>query len=143
LHRAGIVDHPIDASRGLSPDDVAHLEDRGLAITNLVNEATARANELTPEQLRAGADRLRKIVRRVGPRVVAVLGSTAYREAFGDRGARTGRQPGRFERAELWVLPNPSGLNAHETLDSLAGAYRAAAAAAGVIPRAPRRRGDR
>jgi double-stranded uracil-DNA glycosylase len=135
LHRAGIVDRRIDASRGLSSEDLAHLEDRGVAITNLVNVATARADELAAAQLRAGGERLRRTVRRVHPRVVAVLGLTAYRQAFGQRGGRAGRQPEDLEGAELWVLPNPSGLNAHETLDSLASAYREAAEAAGVIPR--------
>jgi TDG/mug DNA glycosylase family protein len=65
--------------------------------------------------------------------VVAVLGLTAYRQAFADRKARPGKQPATLAGAELWVLPNPSGLNAHETPASLATAYRAAAVAAGVI----------
>ena len=141
IHRAGIVDHQVDASRGMSPRDIADLEGRGVAITNLVNEATARADELTADQLRAGGQRLRETVRRVRPRVVAVLGLTAYRKAFADKGARTGRHADGFEGAELWVLPNPSGLNAHETLDSLARAYREVAEAAGVIP-GPARRHD-
>jgi TDG/mug DNA glycosylase family protein len=135
LHRAGIVERRIDASAGLSADDVAHLAARGVAITNLVNSATARADELTVEELRAGAERLRATVRRVRPRVVAVLGLTAYRAAFGVRGGTPGRQPDRLEGADLWVLPNPSGLNAHETLDSLAAAYAGAARAAGIILR--------
>jgi len=63
-----------------------------------------------------------------------VLGITAYREAFGDRSVTVGRQPRRLAGAELWVLPNPSGLNAHETVRSLADAYRDAAQAAGVLP---------
>jgi TDG/mug DNA glycosylase family protein len=143
LHRAGIVERPIDASAGLSVDDVVHLQVRGVAITNLVNSATARADELSVDQLRAGADRLRATVRRVRPRVVAVLGLTAYRAAFGVRGGTPGRQPEQLEDAELWVLPNPSGLNAHETLDSLAAAYASAARAAGISLRSIPRRGDR
>ena len=62
-----------------------------------------------------------------------MLGLTAYRQAFADRKAEPGRQPATLAGAELWVLPNPSGLNAHETPVSLAAAYRAAAVAAGVI----------
>ena len=65
---------------------------------------------------------------------VAVLGITAYRSAFGVRGAAPGRQPGSLGGAELWVVPNPSGLNAHETIASLAQAYGAAARAADVLP---------
>jgi TDG/mug DNA glycosylase family protein len=63
---------------------------------------------------------------------VALAGITAYRAAFGDAKARPGRQPERFEGAELWIVPNPSGLNAHETIASLAAAYREPAIAAGV-----------
>jgi TDG/mug DNA glycosylase family protein len=65
-------------------------------------------------------------VRRWKPRVVAVLGLTAYRQAFGKPKAAQGRQDDRLVGAELWVLPNPSGLNAHETIDSLAASYRRA-----------------
>jgi TDG/mug DNA glycosylase family protein len=134
LHRAGLVDRAIDASAGFSPDDVARLEARGIGITNLVNVATARADELSPEDLQAGGERLRETVRRVGPRVVAVLGLTAYRQAFGQPRAGAGRQRDDLEGAELWVAPNPSGLNAHETIDSLAAAYRRVGEAAGVVP---------
>ena len=67
------------------------------------------------------------------PVVVAVAGVTAYRAAFGDRRAALGRQPEPFAGAELWIVPNPSGLNAHETIDTLAAAYRAPAEAAGVV----------
>jgi TDG/mug DNA glycosylase family protein len=72
-----------------------------------------------------------------------VLGLTAYRKAFADKSARTGRHADGFEGAALWVLPNPSGLNAHETLDSLARAYREVAEAAGVIPGSARRHDGR
>jgi TDG/mug DNA glycosylase family protein len=130
LHRAGITEHEVDASSGLTPADADELLAKGVGISNLVNVATARADELTPEQLRAGVERLRQLVARTRPRVVAVLGLTAYRAAFGVRTAPTGRQPEPFEGAELWVLPNPSGLNAHATVESLAGWYRAAAQAA-------------
>lgn len=133
LHRAGITDRLVDASEGMRPEDARHLVERGVGITNLVNRATARADELTAAELRAGAERLGALVEAVAPRVVAVLGLTAYREAFGDRRAATGPQPHGLAGAELWVLPNPSGLNAHETLESLAAWYGRAAAAAGVV----------
>ena len=88
---------------------------------------------LSIEQLREGAQRLRRRVRELRPQVVAVLGITAYRAAFGRPATVAGRQPDGLEGAELWVLPNPSGLNAHETVASLADAYRDAALAAGVV----------
>ncbi len=72
------------------------------------------------------------------PTVVAVLGITAYRTAFGARTARSGKQPEPLAGAELWVLPNPSGLNAHETVASLASAYGEAASAAGILHEDPR-----
>ena len=135
LLRAGIVDRRIDPSAGLSDADRDLLVERGVGITNLVARATARADELTSDELRAGAARLRATVARVRPRVVAIAGITAYRKAFGVRTARVGRQPADFEGAALWVVPNPSGLNAHDTVDSLARVYRDAARDAGVVPR--------
>ena len=132
LHRAGITPRLVDASGGMSADDREMVVAAGLGITNLVPIATARADELTADELRAGAARLTQLVRDRRPRVVAVLGLTAYRQAFGRPATRQGRQDEDLAGAELWVLPNPSGLNAHDTVDSLAAAYRAAAAAAGV-----------
>jgi TDG/mug DNA glycosylase family protein len=132
LYRAGIVDRLIDASRGLMPGDADLLVARGVGITNIVNVATARADELTPEQLRDGAGRLEALVRTTAPRVVGVLGLTAYRQAFGRPRAVAGRQPEDLAGAELWVAPNPSGLNAHASLASLAADYRELAVRAGV-----------
>jgi TDG/mug DNA glycosylase family protein len=132
LFRAGITDHVIDASAGFAPADVDHLLDRGIGITNLVARGTARADELTPDELEAGGHRLSQLVVQVKPKVVAVLGITAYRVAFGLRRATVGRQPDGLGPAQLWVVPNPSGLNAHSSLDSLAAAYREAAVAAGI-----------
>jgi TDG/mug DNA glycosylase family protein len=132
LFRAGIIDHVIDASAGFDPADVAHLKDRGVGITSLVAAATARADELTTTELREGAVALRERVARVRPRVVAMLGITAYRTAFEKPGAVVGEQPAGMSGAKLWVVPNPSGLNAHETVDSLAVAYAEAARAAGI-----------
>lgn len=115
------------------PESVSRqLIDSGVGITNLVPVATARADELSRAELRAGAARLEQSVRRVRPRVVAMLGLTAYRQAFGRIATTAGRQAESIADAELWVLPNPSGLNAHETVATLAVAYRAAAEAAGL-----------
>lgn len=137
LYAAGITDHPIDHADGMSQADHDYLVKRGIAITNLVRRATATAAELTTAELRAGGKQLRAFVRHHTPKVVAVLGITAYRSAFGERNATVGRQPDRFEEALLWVLPNPSGLNAHETIASLATAYAEPAAAAGIDLHAP------
>ena len=133
LLAAGIIERPIDPAAGMTDADREHLTSRGIGITNVVHRATARADELTDEELRAGGQRLEALVARVHPRVVALAGITAYRSAFGRRKARLGRQAETLGGAELWVVPNPSGLNAHETVATLATAYAAAARAAGVI----------
>jgi len=134
LLEAGIIERPIDPAAGMTDADREHLTSRGIGITNVVHRATARADELTDDELRAGGERLVALVERVRPRVVAVAGITAYRTAFGRRKAALGRQEETLGGAELWVVPNPSGLNAHETVASLATAYAAAARAAEVIP---------
>ncbi len=133
LHRAGIVDRVIDTSAGMRPEDEAHLVARGVGITNLAMRATARADELRPAELREGVAGLEAKVAAWRPKVVAILGLTAYRHAFGEPLATAGRQGRRLAGAEVWALPNPSGLNAHETVDTLATAYREAATAAGVV----------
>jgi TDG/mug DNA glycosylase family protein len=122
----------IDASHGLAHKDRAHLIARHVGITTLVDGATARADELSPRQLIAGAAALRQRVRSIRPHLVAMLGVTSYRIAFNSPAATVGRQPDGLEGAEMWVVPNPSGLNAHETIASLASAYREAAIAAGI-----------
>ena len=121
---AGVLGSAVDPSGGMTDADRARFTARGLGITNLAPRATAKASELTTAELREGGERLRELVRTRRPRVVAVAGVTAYRLAFGVRTAQVGRQPDPFEGSELWVVPNPSGLNAHETVDSLARAYR-------------------
>ena len=98
-----------------------------------INRATARADELNPAELRTGSLRLTEFVRRHRPRVVAVAGITAYRTALSRPHASGGEQPETLAGARLWVVPNPSGLNAHENLDTLAEAYAAPARAAGVL----------
>ena len=133
LLEAGIITEPISPSAGMTDADRDRLRSRGIGITNIVRRATAKASELSADELRAGGAELVATVRRTTPRVVAIAGITAYRTAFGQRRATLGRQPEPFEGAELWVVPNPSGLNAHETVHSLALAYGAAARAAGVI----------
>ncbi|MEO6651230.1 MAG: mismatch-specific DNA-glycosylase [Ilumatobacteraceae bacterium] len=133
LLRAGIIEHEIDRGAGMTDADRAHLIDRGVGITNVVRRTTARASELSVVELREGGETLRATVRDHRPRVVAVAGVTAYRSAFRYPKAVMGEQPDRFEGARLWVVPNPSGLNAHETIDSLADAYRAPAVAAGIV----------
>ncbi|MEL4358806.1 MULTISPECIES: mismatch-specific DNA-glycosylase [unclassified Luteococcus] len=133
LARAGIISHPFDASDGYRPEDLAELHRLGIGNTNLVSRATARADELSREELRSGARRLERLVARRRPAVVAVLGVTAYRQAFGVPRATLGKQPQPLAGARLFVLPNPSGLNAHETIDSLAAQYAHAARAAGIL----------
>ena len=110
-----------------------HLIEQGIGITNVVHRATAKASELSAAELRAGGEALRRFVAEHRPAVVAVAGITAYRTAFGERSAVMGRQPGGWDAAELWIVPNPSGLNAHETVEFLAVAYRAPAVAAGIV----------
>ena len=133
LLRAGILDEPVSPSAGMTDADRDRFRARGLGITNLVRRATARASELRTDELRAGSEQLRALVGVHRPSVVAILGITAYRQAFGRRTAALGRQEDSLEGAELWVVPNPSGLNAHETIASLAEAYAAPARAAGVV----------
>lgn len=129
LHRAGLTDHEIDSSLGLMPADEKHLAERGIGITNLVGRATARADELSREELRAGGADLVSRVTELGPRTVAIAGITAFRAAFGLPKAQLGQQdPATIEgwprSVGLWVVPQPSGLNAHETIDTLADKWR-------------------
>jgi len=133
LLRAGILTQAIDPANGMTDADRDRLRGRGIGITNVVRRATAKASELGDDELRAGGAELVETVRRTRPAVVAIAGITAYRTAFGRRRAVPGLQPEPFEGAELWVVPNPSGLNAHETVASLAEAYAAPARAAGVV----------
>jgi TDG/mug DNA glycosylase family protein len=132
LFRAGITDRVIDASSGFAVADREYLLARGIGITGLVERATASAAELTAGELVKGTQRLRKVVAEFSPRVVAVLGITAYRAAFNDPDAKPGKQPSPYPSAELWVVPNPSGRNAHASLAGLAAAYGEAARAAGI-----------
>lgn len=133
LHQAGFTEEL------LAPWEERRLLDRKLGITNLVARATSAAAELSASELRAGRQRLERTVRRFRPRCVAVLGIGAYRSAFAQPNAAVGRQPRRLAGATMWVLPNPSGLNASHQLADLSRAFRAVRAF--VSPQsAPRRK---
>ncbi|PRY50075.1 G/U mismatch-specific uracil-DNA glycosylase [Geodermatophilus tzadiensis] len=119
LHLAGLT------PRRLRPEEDRELPRYGLGVTNLVDRPTRTAAELTPDELRAGVAALEELVGAFRPRVVAVLGGTAWRLAVDRRGAPWGRQERRLGGAETWVLPNPSGLNAHHQLPDLARHYAA------------------
>jgi TDG/mug DNA glycosylase family protein len=132
LVEAGILRPPPDGRPGMTRDDLDTLVRRGVGITNLVRRATARAGELTAAEQREGRLRLEAFAERHRPRVMALLGITSYRIAFEQPRAVAGRQPQRLGPAELWVVPNPSGLNAHATIASLGAAYAEPARAAGI-----------
>jgi TDG/mug DNA glycosylase family protein len=110
--------------RLLHPSEERELLDYGYGITNLVPRATATADELDPEELVAGQKRLKSKVKRYQPQVLAVLGISAYRTAFAQKVVTLGRQPEKLANSFLWVLPNPSGLNAHYQLADLAKHFR-------------------
>ena len=137
LLRAGILTSPIDPAASMTDGDRDVLRRQGIGITNVAPRATARADELTAAELRAGGVRLRALVAERRPAVVAVAGVTAYRTAFGEPRAAVGEQPGRWGASRVFVVPNPSGLNAHETVATLARAYAEAARAAGVLGSTP------
>lgn len=118
LHRGGFTD------RVLSPFEERLLLDAGIGVTNLVARTTATAAELADGELREGARLLRAKVEPYGPHFVGFLGFGAYRTAFGRGEAVPGRQPERLGRSGVWLLPNPSGLNAHYQLDDLGAAFR-------------------
>ena len=107
LHQSGFT------GRQLAPSEEKELLDLGLGITNVVDRSTARADELTADELIAGGKKLAGQVRRLRPAWLAVIGVTAYRIAFGQRNASVGRQDLMIGGTRVWVLPNPSGLNAH------------------------------
>lgn len=113
LYRSGFT------PRQLRPDEQDLLPQLGLGITNVVARATARADELTRDELVAGGALLRAKMERLRPRWLAVLGVTAYRVAFAAPAAQIGPQTERIGPTRIWVLPNPSGLNAHYQLDAL------------------------
>src|ERR1700754_1535714 len=117
LHRSGFT------RRQLRADEQWELLEVGLGITNVVGRATARADELSGDELRAGSERLTTLISEYRPRVLAVLGVTAYRVGFGVGHASVGEQEA-ILGTRVWVLPNPSGLNAHYQLPALADEFR-------------------
>jgi TDG/mug DNA glycosylase family protein len=117
LHGAGFTD------RVLSPFEEEELLRAGVGLTNLVARATAGADELDPDELRRGVGRLSEKVGRYGPRFVAFLGLTAYRTAFGRAAATVGPQVETVAGSRTWLLPNPSGLNAHYQVPDLVRAF--------------------
>lgn len=119
LHASGFT------PRLLDPSEQRELLKLRLGITNIVARATAAASELTAEELRKGGQRLTETVQRYSPRFLAVLGIGAYRQAFPHEKAELGRQAGTLGDTIVWVLPNPSGLNAHYQLSDLARQFRA------------------
>ena len=118
LHDSGFT------TRRLLPSQQHELLESGLGITNVVARATARADELTREEMLAGGELLRAKVGRLRPRWLAVLGVTAYRVAFASPHAVVGPQDVVIGTTRVWVVPNPSGLNAHWSAAGLAGELR-------------------
>lgn len=118
LHLSGFT------GRVLAPEEDASLPHRNLGVTNLVARATASAAELSADELRSGAARLAERLAPLRPRVVAVLGIGAYRTGFERPKATLGAQDDRLGASRLWVLPNPSGINAHYQLDALVERFR-------------------
>ncbi|MBQ1088716.1 G/U mismatch-specific DNA glycosylase [Streptomyces sp. B93] len=117
LHLSGFT------PRLLKPAEQEELLSYGLGITNVVARATARADELSAQEYREGGRLLALKVARRRPRWLAVVGVTAYRAAFGDRGAGVGPQERLVGESRVWVLPNPSGLNAHWTAATMAAEF--------------------
>ena len=118
LHGAGF------SERLLHPSEQRELLGAGYGITNLVNRATATADEVEPSEFASGREILAGKIRKYRPKIVAFLGVGAYCHAFGIKSAAVGRQEQDFEGAEVWVLPNPSGLNANYQLPDLVKLFR-------------------
>ncbi|AYG84247.1 G/U mismatch-specific DNA glycosylase [Streptomyces hundungensis] len=128
LHRSGFT------PRQLKPSEQNELLSYGLGITNVVARATARADEIDAEEFREGGRLLTAKVERFRPTWLAVVGVTAYRTAFDDRKARIGPQERTIGTTRVWALPNPSGLNAHWTAQTMAEEYARLRLAAQAAP---------
>jgi TDG/mug DNA glycosylase family protein len=124
LHLSGLT------PRRLHPQESHDLLGYGVGITNLDARATATAAELSPAEIRAGVEPLTRLVETYGPRYVAFLGLTSYRTAFGDKAADVGPRAEPLAGANVWLLPNTSGLNAHYQLPALAAEFARLRAAA-------------
>ncbi|NYH54837.1 TDG/mug DNA glycosylase family protein [Nocardiopsis arvandica] len=131
LHRSGFT------PRRLRPDEEDVLLSLGLGITNVVARTTAQADELSREEIVEGGRTLRRKVLLWRPRWLAVLGVTAYRQAFGDRGAKVGHQAMEIGGTRVWLLPNPSGRNAHWQPGPLAEEFARLRVAAGLPDHSP------
>ncbi|ADB31562.1 Uracil-DNA glycosylase superfamily [Kribbella flavida DSM 17836] len=129
LHLAGFT------PRRLLPAEQAELLDLGLGITNVVDRPTARADELSRAEYQAGGENLVRKVLEYAPEWLAVVGVTAYRTAFGEPKAAMGPQDRTIGATRIWILPNPSGLNAHYTLPRLGEVYADLRVAASVPDR--------
>lgn len=119
LHQAGFT------SRRLHPSETDELIAAGLGITNLVPRSTARADELSAAEIRAGLPGVAALAEQWSPAYVAFLGLSAYRLATGERRAGVGLQERTLGPAGVWLLPNPSGLNASYQMPALVEAYAA------------------
>jgi TDG/mug DNA glycosylase family protein len=120
LHAGGLTERVLD------PSEEALLLERGIGITNMVPRTTAAASELTPEEVRSGGERLAALVARHRIRTVAILGMGAYRTAFGRPRAGMGLQPETIGGAAVWVVPNPSGLQARYGVEEIGALLREA-----------------
>ena len=118
LHASGFT------PRLLKPEEDVTLPEYGLGITNIAPRPTRAAAELSPEELREGAAALERLVAELQPRLVAIVGVTAYRTAFGRRTAQLGLQEDTIGGRPVWILPNTSGLNAHHTPGGLRAPVR-------------------
>jgi len=117
LHQGGFT------PRQLKPAEQDELLDYRLGITNVVPRPSAKADELTRAELVAGGEQLVAKVLKYRPEWLAVVGVTAYRDAFAEPKAKMGRQERLIGPTRVWILPNPSGLNAHYTLPKLAAVF--------------------
>ncbi|BCG10861.1 G/U mismatch-specific DNA glycosylase [Buttiauxella agrestis] len=117
IHLAGFTD------RQLKPEEEQHLLDTRCGITMLVERPTVQASEVKLQELRSGARELVTKMQDYQPMALAVLGKQAFEQAFSQRGAKWGRQDISIGDTEVWILPNPSGLN-RATLDDLVESYR-------------------
>jgi TDG/mug DNA glycosylase family protein len=126
LHLSGFTPCQLD------PSEQHLLPGYGLGITNMVARATAQAAELTPAELKSGGERLQALVAKHHPRILAIAGVTAYRTAFAHPRAAIGPQPDPLGTTRVWVLPNPSGLNASWSLPRITAAFRELREATGV-----------
>lgn len=124
LEAAGITPYRVHAHQGLSDRDAAMLAELGIGFTNLVNRMTPRASELTREEMVQGGQVVRDVVAKHQPRSVMFAGIGAYRDAYRRPKATRGLQPETLAGVPVWVVGNPSGLNAHETVATLAESYR-------------------